>query len=73
MALSDYAHWNEEAAQVWWLEEGRHESNEESYDEDWDGLDGDWEDCSDWDDDEPEAIEPEAWYGEDLGCPSELA
>jgi hypothetical protein len=24
MALADYAHWNEEATQVWWQEEGKH-------------------------------------------------
>jgi hypothetical protein len=24
MPLADYAHWNEEAEQVWWQEEGRH-------------------------------------------------
>jgi hypothetical protein len=24
MALSDYAHWNEEAPIIWWQEEGRH-------------------------------------------------
>lgn len=25
MSRADYAHWNEEADQVWWAEEGRHE------------------------------------------------
>lgn len=24
MSRSDYAHWNEEADQVWWQEEGKH-------------------------------------------------
>lgn len=24
MPLADYAHWNEEAEQVWWQEEGKH-------------------------------------------------
>ena len=27
MALSDYAHHNEEALAIWWLEEGKHEAN----------------------------------------------
>lgn len=28
MALSDYAHWNEDALAIWWQEEGRHETGE---------------------------------------------
>ena len=40
MPLADYAHWNEEAPQVWWQEEGRHmesdgeAAREEQYDAD---------------------------------------
>lgn len=26
MARSDYDHWNEEADQIWWMEEGRHDT-----------------------------------------------
>lgn len=39
MAIADYAHWNEEAGQVWWQEEGRwaHEMNDEMPDEDYEG------------------------------------
>ena len=66
MARSDYAHWNEEADIVWWQEEGRHAGNEEPVYEDelYDVPDDDWEDFDD--EDEPEAIEPESWYAEDL-------
>jgi hypothetical protein len=64
MAISDYAHHNEEAKQIWWLEEGRHETFEEPYDDD---PDAGWDDWEDFDDDEDEAIEPEDWYREDLG------
>ena len=36
MPLADYAHWNEEAEQVWWQEEGRHtEEPPEVEDDDW--------------------------------------
>lgn len=64
MARSDYDHWNEEADIVWWQEEGRHAGNEEPYD---DNPDAGWDDWEDFDDeDEPEAIEPESWYAEDL-------
>jgi hypothetical protein len=31
LARSDYAHWNEEQDIVWWLEEGRHGSEEPPY------------------------------------------
>lgn len=33
MSRADYAHWNEEADQVWWAEEGRHADGPE-YDPD---------------------------------------
>ena|SRR5215471_7677302 len=40
MPISDYAHWNEEAHQVWWAEEGRHAEEPPDYvdyspEEDW--------------------------------------
>jgi hypothetical protein len=28
MALSDYAHWNEDALAIWWQEEGRHDNGD---------------------------------------------
>ena len=34
MARSDYAHWNEDADMMWWLEEGRHETYEEPREDD---------------------------------------
>jgi hypothetical protein len=34
MALSDYAHHNEDAMHMWWGEEGRHGSEEPDYDPD---------------------------------------
>lgn len=34
MSLGDYAHWNEEAAIVWWAEEGRFADEDVSWDDD---------------------------------------
>ena len=50
MALNDYAHWNEDAGMMWWLEEGQHETYEEpEYDnEPYDDFDDDFDD--DYDD-----------------------
>lgn len=64
MALSDYAHHNEEAEHIWWLEEGRFAGDEEPYDDD---PDAGWDDWEDFDDEDSEAMEPEDWYREDLG------
>lgn len=51
MPLSDYSHWNEEATQVWWNEEGRFESDSSFYDDDEDcDYTYDDEDCEDDDD-----------------------
>lgn len=36
MARKDYEHWNEEADIIWWLEEGRHESEPR---DDWEDFD----------------------------------
>lgn len=33
MSRADYAHWNEEADQVWWAEEGRHADGPVEYDD----------------------------------------
>ena len=33
MALSDYAHHNEDALMVWWEEEGRHPYESDPYDD----------------------------------------
>jgi hypothetical protein len=30
MSRADYAHWNEDADRVWWMDEGRHASDPES-------------------------------------------
>jgi len=49
MALSDYAHWNEDAERIWWEEEGRH-SDEPDYDP-CDYVADDYGD--DWFEDEP--------------------
>ena len=47
MARSDYAHWNEEADMMWWMEEGRHAINwEPDIDDFYDELD-DWYDYDD--------------------------
>jgi len=48
MALSDYAHWNEDAERIWWEEEGRHVEDEpyDRYDDADDYIHshrGDWE------------------------------
>jgi hypothetical protein len=62
MAIADYAHWNEEAELVWWLEEGRHGTYEEPYEDD---PDAGWDD---WEDDEEEVDEPaDADLREDFG------
>lgn len=37
MSRADYAHWNEEADQIWWAEEGRH--TDEPSDPEWDRED----------------------------------
>jgi hypothetical protein len=47
MALSDYAHWNEDAPRIWWEEEGRHvESPDDMYPEPT-GAELDYEDAYD--------------------------
>lgn len=33
MPLEDYAHWNEEAEQVWWQEEGKHADSDHEDDD----------------------------------------
>jgi len=35
MSRADYAHWNEEADQIWWAEEGRHVEDEPYDDDSW--------------------------------------
>lgn len=50
MSVADYAHWNEEAELVWWLEEGRHPYEPS---DDYDNPDAGWEDE---DEDEPNCI-----------------
>ena len=58
MPLADYAHWNEEAEQVWWQEEGRHgdEPLDPDYDRDrsdeLDALDAFGEEVAEWSADE---------------------
>jgi len=76
MGREDYAHWNEEADLVWWLEEGRHGSNVDPYDE-YDTPDGDWEDF-DEDEDEDVAVrvsaaENQNWQAEDAGWENALS
>jgi len=34
MSLKDYAHWNEDAEYMWYMEEGRFDSSEFEYDDD---------------------------------------
>lgn len=46
MARKDYDHWNEEGDHVWWMEEGRHETDDRpDYDNYW--LPDDDEDIED--------------------------
>jgi len=48
VGIQDYAHWNEEASLIWWLEEGRHPYEPEFSDFDDDPRD-DWDDWEDVD------------------------
>lgn len=43
MPLADYAHWNEDATYMWWMEEGRHPTEPSEPDDD---------DYYDWEDSE---------------------
>lgn len=45
MTIADYAHWNEQAAMVWWQEEGRHYDASPSLSE--------YDDNEDWLDEDP--------------------
>ena len=67
MSRSDYAHHNEEADAIWWLEEGRHSAHDEPYDEPYDGR-WDWQD----DDEDDESDESENWQAEDAAMESSL-
>jgi hypothetical protein len=48
MSRSDYAHWNEEADQVWWQEEGKHAESDaenarfEAEQDDYEGADDEY-------------------------------
>ena len=53
MSREDYAHWNEDQDYMWWQEEGRHSANEEPEYDPNDFL-PDYEDDSNWEDDEAE-------------------
>lgn len=45
MGRADYAHWNEDADYMWWMEEGRHpEEPPEDYDDHTGQYDADYED-----------------------------
>lgn len=61
MPLQDYAHWNEEAMQVWWQEEGKHHDADlqSHYDRELDEPD--------WyvGEDEDEAEEDEDWLNDE--------
>lgn len=50
MPLADYAHHNEEAAHIWWQEEGRFESAPMDHDDFYDRYDGPYCACEDGDD-----------------------
>jgi hypothetical protein len=40
VSIADYAHWNEDAAMMWWLEEGQHSQYSDPYEnEDYEDLD----------------------------------
>lgn len=80
MGREDYAHWNEEADLVWWLEEGRHAASSYDYDRDHDREcdvpEDDWEDFDD-DEDEDAAVRASAaenpnWQAEDAGWENAL-
>jgi len=60
MPLADYSHHNEEAAMIWWQEEGKHSVHVDHYDpEDWDDDPPTLWDERDDDDYEREAKEDE--------------
>ena len=63
MALADYAHWNEDAHMMWWLEEGQHPYEPER--DDYDSPDAGWDYEVD-DDYEDDDLEGDAGP-EDLG------
>lgn len=47
MSRADYAHWNEEADYMWWMEEGRHQGEPE-YEADADFYPPEYPDDQEW-------------------------
>ena len=56
MPLQDYSHWNEEAAQVWYEEEGKHSIHHELYE-----TEPEWDDVEStlWDERDEDECESE--------------
>jgi len=67
MALADYAHWNEDAHMMWWLEEGQHPYEPECDDYDSPDAGWDYEVDDDYEDDDLEGDAGDYVGPEDLG------
>ena len=62
MALADYAHWNEEAEQVWWQEEGRFAGDNEGETSDYEEWEEERQYLHDEDEEDEEEDEVERIY-----------